>query len=322
MFIDRAKIYVQAGFGGKGCESFYRDKYNRRGTPDGGDGGKGADIIVRADRNLLTLLDFKYNRHFTGAHGAHGGGKKKKGRDAPALVIRVPPGTVISDFQNGSVLRDLACHGDEVCVARGGKGGAGNRHRREATTGEAGEERDIQFDLKLIAQAGLVGFPNAGKSTLLSRISSAHPQIAAYPFTTKDPVLGMVRTEECSFTVCDIPGLIEGSSCGKGLGDRFLRHVERTRLLVHVIDMSGQEGRDPLSDYRAVNKELRGYSSQVARKPQVIVANKMDQAASRANLERFRKKVRRKVYPLSALKNEGLEEFVEALRRKVQAGCR
>ncbi|MBP7216934.1 MAG: GTPase ObgE, partial [Candidatus Omnitrophica bacterium] len=248
MFIDQAKIYVKAGDGGKGCQSFYRDKYTRNGIPDGGNGGAGADIIIKADRNLHTLLDFRYNRHFQGKHGGHGSGNTKKGKDAPAIVLRVPRGTVVTDLGTNCVLRDLLEDGEELLIASGGRGGLGNKHRTVATPGEPGEEKEILLDLKVIADVGVVGFPNAGKSTLISAISSARPQIAAYPFTTKAPILGVVRDESGAFVVADIPGLIEGAWHGKGLGDKFLRHVERTRVLIHLVDMSGFEGRDPLVD--------------------------------------------------------------------------
>lgn len=317
MFIDHAVIHVAAGSGGNGCESRYRDKYNRGGFPDGGDGGRGADIIIRADRNLFTLLDFKYRRHFDGARGGNGSGKKKRGKDAAVLIIRVPPGTVIRDAVEQFVLRDLSSDKDEVCVAHGGKGGSGNHHHGPATPGEPGQKRQLQLDLKLIAEAGVVGFPNAGKSTLIAAISSAHPVIAGYPFTTKEPVLGVVRTDRRSFTVADIPGLIEGSSAGRGLGDRFLRHVERTGALIHVLDMSGSEGRDPLSDYKIINHELRTYDASLARKPQIVVANKMDLDGSAENLARFKKKIRKKIYPISALRKEGLKELIEGIERYV-----
>ncbi len=317
MFIDNVKIYVKAGNGGKGCQSFYRDKYQRKGIPDGGDGGRGADIVVRADRNLHTLLDFQFNRHFYGAHGAHGSGKNKKGRDAEGIIIRVPMGTTVKDISSGCLLRDLSTDQDEFVVARGGKGGLGNRYRRESTPGEAGEEKELLLDLKLIADVGIVGFPNAGKSTLISSISNAHPKVAAYPFTTKSPILGVVNSAEIPFVVADIPGLIEGSSLGKGLGDKFLRHVERTKILVHLIDMAGYEGRDPLKDYAAINDELKKYSKDVYKKPQVIAANKMDLEAAALNLKRFKKSVKKKIIPISALNKEGLEELVEAISEKL-----
>lgn len=317
MFIDTARIYVKAGAGGRGCNSLYRDKYTREGIPDGGDGGKGADIIVKADRNLHTLLDFKYNRHFHGAHGAHGSGKKKKGKDAPPVIIRVPCGTVIKETSTGCSLRELNLDGEEVIVAAGGKGGLGNKPYKEATLGEETQEKELILDLKLIADVGIVGFPNAGKSTLISSISNAHPKIAAYPFTTKFPVLGVIHYEGIRFVIADIPGLIEGSSRGRGLGDKFLRHVERTKVLVHLVDMGASEARDPIEDYRAINNELKQYSKIVAKKPQVIAANKMDLEGSSANLERFKKVIKKKIYPISALRKEGLEDLVEAIASKL-----
>ena len=319
MFIDSVKIYVRSGDGGKGCRSFYRDKYTRRGIPDGGDGGRGADIIVRADRNLFTLLDYQYNRHFYGKHGEHGSGKTKKGSNAEPIIIRVPCGTIIKDAKTGYVLRDLALDEEEVIVASGGRGGLGNKYNREATLGGQGVEKELLFDLSLIADAGVVGFPNAGKSTLISNISNAHPKIAAYPFTTKFPVLGVVKgdNERRAFVVADIPGLIEGSSEGRGIGDKFLRHAERTTILIHLVDMAASEGRDPVEDYQAINRELKAYSPQVAKKTQIIAANKMDLEGAAGNLARFRKKIRKKVYPISALKSKGLEELIEAVREKL-----
>jgi GTP-binding protein len=317
VFIDTAKIYVKAGNGGRGCRSFYRDKYTRRGIPDGGDGGRGTDIIIRADRNLNTLLDVKYHSHFYGKHGHHGSGKNKKGKDAEDIIIRVPCGTIIKDIKTGCILRDLKHDKEEVIVAQGGKGGLGNRHRIEPTEGETGEEKELLLDLKLIAEAGVVGFPNVGKSTLISAISNAHPKIAAYPFTTKSPVLGVVKTHDKTFTIADLPGLIEGSSEGKGLGDRFLRHVERTRILVHLIDISGFEGRDPLEDYKILIGEFKKYSEELYKKPQIIAANKMDLEGAKINLERFKKVIKKKIYPISALEKQGLEELVEAVARKL-----
>lgn len=317
MFVDQAKIHVKSGSGGNGCRSFYRDKYTRGGIPDGGDGGKGTDIIIRADRNLKTLLDFRYRREFQGQHGGHGSGKNKKGKSAPVLVIRVPVGTTIKDAASGCILRDLARDADELLVAKGGKPGEGNSHGREVTKGGAGEERDILLDLRLIADVGVVGFPNAGKSTLISSVSGARPQIAAYPFTTKAPVLGVVNTPEKSFVIADIPGLIEGSSAGRGLGDRFLRHIERTRVIVHLIDMAACEGRDPLQDYHIINQELASYSKGLAEKTQVLVANKLDLKEAGEYLKVFRQSIKKKIYPISALKKIGLEELIEAISKKL-----
>lgn len=317
MFIDTAKINVHAGNGGKGCRSFYRDKYQREGIPDGGDGGKGADIIVRADRNLHSLLDFHYNRHFRGQDGGHGSGKKKKGKEGLTLVIRVPCGTIIKDAGADCVLRFLDKDQQEVVVVLGGRGGRGNCHKCEVTPLEQGEEKELIFDLKLIADAGLVGFPNAGKSTLISSISNAHPKIAAYPFTTKFPILGVVGRYDEAFVIADIPGLIEGSSSGRGLGDKFLRHIERTKVLVHLVDMAGCDGRDPVEDYKIIEDELRNYSKEVYKKPRVLVANKMDLEAASVNLERFKKVIKKRIYPISALQKQGLEDLIEAVRKKI-----
>jgi GTP-binding protein len=318
VFIDQAKIYVKGGSGGRGCKSFYRDKYTRLGIPDGGDGGCGSDIIIRADRNLNTLLDFKYNKHFYGLHGGHGSGKNKKGKGAQDIIVRVPVGTTVRDIKTDCILRDLDQDKEQFVVASGGRGGAGNKHRYdEPSLGEPGEEKELLFDLKLIADVGIVGFPNVGKSTLISNISNAHPKIALYPFTTKSPVLGVVKARDLHFVIADIPGLIEGSSCGKGLGDKFLRHIERTKILIHLIDMSGVEGRAPVGDYKAINIELKNYSKDILKKPQIIVANKMDLEGADLNLKEFRKVIKKKVYPISALNKEGLEELIEAVSRKL-----
>jgi len=317
VFIDNARILVRAGSGGNGCNSLYRDKYQRKGVPDGGDGGRGADIIIKADHNLFTLLDFKYNRHFYAEHGGHGSGKQRKGKDAEEIIIRVPLGTTVKDAKSGCVLRDLETEGEQVIIAKGGKGGRGNRHHLEPTAGEPGDEREVILDLKLIAEAGVVGFPNAGKSTLICAISNAHTKIAAYPFTTKSPVLGVVNLGRRRFVAADIPGLIEGASAGKGLGDKFLKHIERTRVLIHIIDMAGSEGRDPLDDYRKINQELRNYSPLVAAKPQIICANKMDLEGSEEKFREFKKSVKKPVFAISALKKTGLEELIDAVGRKL-----
>lgn len=317
MFIDSVTIFVKGGNGGKGCYSIYRDKYTRKGIPNGGPGGKGADIIIRADRNLHTLLDLRYNRHFYGDRGVNGSGNDKKGRDAGDFIIRVPVGTVIKDIRSGCVLRDLDTDQEEVTVARGGKGGAGNMNRQQAEPGESGEERNLLLDLKVMADVGVIGFPNAGKSTLITSVSNAHPKVASYPFTTTFPVLGFVTGEDKPFVIADIPGLIKGSCEGRGLGDTFLRHVERTRLLLHLIDMAAVEGRDPVEDYRNINKELERYSKDVGRKPQLVVANKMDLAGARENLKRFKRKVKKIVYPVSALEKQGLEKLLEAIKKRI-----
>ncbi|MBN2831379.1 MAG: GTPase ObgE [Candidatus Omnitrophica bacterium] len=316
-FVDEVKIFVKAGNGANGCNSHYRDKYTRFGKPNGGDGGRGADIILLADRNIYTLLDFQYNRHFKGKHGGNASSNNKTGRNAEPVVIRIPVGTVISDVKTGCVLRDLKEEGEQVIVALGGKGGLGNIKIPEATPGDPGEEKELLLSLKLIAQVGLVGFPNAGKSTLISNVSNARPQIATYPFTTKFPVLGVVKRGESEFVIADIPGLIKGSSGGRGLGDKFLKHIERTKILIHVVDISGFEGRDPLEDYKAINQELKDYSKIVARKLQVIALNKMDLEGAKENLKRFKKAVKQEVFPISALNKQGLKELVDAVAEKI-----
>jgi len=318
-FIDEAKIFVKAGNGGSGCASHYRDKFTRFGKPDGGDGGCGADIILLADRNIFTLLDFHYNRHFRGKHGGNASSNNKRGRDAEPVIVRIPVGTVVTDVRTGCLLRDLKEEGEQVIVASGGKGGLGNirSHQLEAQPGEPGEEKELFLNLKLIAQVGLVGFPNAGKSTLISNVSNAQPKIAAYPFTTKFPILGVVKRGDDKFVIADIPGLIKGSSGGKGLGDKFLRHIERTKVLIHVVDISGFEGRDPIEDYKAINQELKSYSNLVAKKYQFIALNKMDLDGAKDNLKRFKKIIKKEVYPISALYKQGLKELIDAVAKKI-----
>ncbi|MDD5129380.1 MAG: GTPase ObgE [Candidatus Omnitrophica bacterium] len=317
MFIDSAKIEVRAGSGGKGCKSLYRDKYQRQGKADGGDGGKGADIIFRADHNLLTLLDFQHHRHFFGSHGGHGSSNHKKGKAAEDVIVRVPMGTIIQDSATGAILRDLSEDGQEVIIAKGGKGGIGNWHRKEATPGEPGEQRTVVLDLKLLADVGVVGFPNAGKSTLITAISNARPKIAPYPFTTMGPVLGVVNATHRQFVIADLPGLIEGASEGRGLGVKFLKHIERTKVLIHIVDMAGLEGRDPLDDYRKINLEIKNYSKEVYKKPQIICANKMDVTGALENLQRFKKSVKKPVFPVSALEKTNLKELIDAVAKKI-----
>ncbi len=317
MFIDGARINLKAGSGGRGCQSLYRDKYQRQGIPDGGPGGKGADIIVRADRNLLTLLDFQHHRHFFGANGGQGSGNKKKGKNAQDVIVRVPLGTIIKDAASGSILRDLDSDGEQVVVARGGAGGRGNSFHRDATAGEPGEDKIIELNLKLLADVGVIGFPNAGKSTLIAAVSNAHPKIAPYPFTTTGPILGVVNSSHRKFVIADIPGLIQGASAGRGLGVKFLKHIERTTVLIHLIDMAGFDGRNPVQDYKDINLELKNYSRQVYKKPQIICANKMDLAGADENLKRFKRAVKKTVYPVSALNKEGTEELMDAVAKKI-----
>ena len=285
MFYDYAKVNVKAGDGGNGIVAFRREKYVPKGGPAGGDGGSGGSIILRADEGLRTLIDFRYQTHYKGKRGDHGSGAKQHGRSADDIVLRVPVGTVVRDADTKKLLGDLRHHGQEIVVAQGGRGGRGNArfvsstHRAPAfaENGEKGEERWITLELKLLADVGLVGFPNVGKSTIISRVSAAKPKIANYHFTTLEPNLGMVRVDAGrSFVVADVPGLVEGAAEGAGLGHRFLRHVERTRVLVHVVDLSGSEGRDPLEDLAVIRGELERYAPQLNEKPMVIVANKVD----------------------------------------------
>jgi GTP-binding protein len=318
MFIDRAKITVKGGKGGNGCTSFYSDRRTRYRRPDGGDGGNGGNVIFRASRNVFTLLDFKYRHEFVAPDGKHGSGSTKKGKNGEDIVVLVPLGTQVVEECSDCLLEDFKFDDQEVIVARGGKGGSGNHPRKEATPGQPGEARDVILDLKLIADVGIVGFPNAGKSTLISKISSAKPRIASYPFTTKDPVLGVVNVDDSSFTVVDIPGLIQGAHDGRGLGDKFLRHVERTRILVHIIDMAGIDGRDPLADFETINKELSFYSNEVAKKPQILVANKIDLEQSKENVKRFKERFNRKIIEISAKENVNLDRLIDEIHKKLQ----
>ncbi|MCM8790406.1 MAG: GTPase ObgE [Candidatus Omnitrophica bacterium] len=320
MFIDEARIYVKAGDGGDGCQSFYRDKYNRKGSPDGGPGGDGGDVILEVDENVQTLLDFQYRQHHQAERGHHGSSNHKKGARGADLHIKVPAGTLIKDAETGLVLRDLVKAGDSVIIARGGKGGRGNSRNHPRTFGEPGEERTVILELKIIADVGIVGYPNAGKSTLISRISSAHPKVANYPFTTKEPVLGVVKMyEDATMIVAEIPGLIEGAHEGRGLGDKFLKHVERTKVLIHLVDIAGCEGRDPLQDYKKLNYELKAYSKELVKKPQVIALNKIDITSAQLNIKRFKKAMpRAKVFPISAVTGEGIKELLDAVYRKVK----
>lgn len=321
MFIDEARIFVKAGDGGDGCDSLYRDRVNRIGSPDGGPGGDGGHIIFEADSNIHTLLDFQYRQHFKAESGLNGSSNHKKGARGKDTHIKVPAGTIIRDFETGLLLRDLARVGDSVIIAKGGEGGRGNSRGREALKGNSGEEKTVTLELKLIADVGLIGYPNAGKSTLISKISSARPKIASYPFTTKEPVLGMVKIyDDLNILVADIPGLMEGAHEGRGLGHKFLRHVERTKTLVHLIDIAAIDCRDPYSDYVTLNKELKAYSKELAKKPQIIVLNKTDCPQAEENIKAFKKKLKAKKFlKISALTGEGLKELIGALAKNVRA---
>ena len=284
MFIDHSKIYVKAGDGGNGALSFHTEKYITNGGPDGGDGGDGGDVILQAAQNLTSLQNFRFKHKFIGNNGAKGMGKKMYGKRGEDLIIGVPVGTVVKDVTTGEIIADLTEPGQKIVVAKGGKGGLGNMHYANsvrqapqfATPGTAGEERELSIELKLIADCGLVGFPNAGKSTLLSVLTRAKPKIADYPFTTLEPVLGVVTKDDFSYVIADIPGIIENAHEGAGLGHDFLRHIERTRLLVHVVDLAGTDGRDPIEDFKTINNELEEFSLELASRPQIVVGNKCD----------------------------------------------
>jgi GTP-binding protein len=312
MFIDQARIFVKAGSGGNGCNSLYRDKYVRRGKPDGGDGGDGGSVSIKADKSIQTLLDFQYKRHFKAEGGHHGSSNNKRGRRGKDFVILVPCGTIVKDTSTNLVLRDLLESDDSVVIAKCGRGGKGNSKGRTATSGEKGEEKDLLLELKLIADIGIIGYPNAGKSTFISKVSSAKSKIADYPFTTKRPILGIVRYyDERTLTFCDMPGLIEGAHKGRGLGDRFLRHIERTRLLLHMIDISLLQRKDPYEDFTALNEELKLYSEKLAKKKQIIVLNKIDLPGAGENARIIRDRIKQEVFPVSALTGEGTKELLD-----------
>ncbi len=320
MFVDEVNIKVLAGSGGDGCTAFRREKYVELGGPFGGNGGRGSDIIFKVDEGLRTLVDLRYNKIIKGQRGANGEGKNKNGKSAKDIVIKVPPGTVVRDNDTNLLVCDLKNQGEEFVVAKGGRGGRGNTAFRTQNNpapnfsekGEPGEERYLKVELKLLADVGLVGMPSVGKSTILSKISRSKPKIAAYHFTTLVPNLGVVKTTDGrSFTVADLPGLIEGASLGEGLGDRFLKHIERTRVIAHIIDMSGYEGRDPYEDYIKIQKELEDFDSKLLNKESFIIANKMDIAGSKENLEKFKEKVKdKKIFEISAINQTGLEEVL------------
>ena len=319
MFVDQAKIYIKAGDGGDGAVSFHREKYVAAGGPDGGDGGKGGDIVFVVDDNISNLIDFRYKRKYVAEKGQNGG-KNCSGRNAPDLVVKVPRGTVVKEIKSGRILADLSTD-EPAVIAHGGKGGRGNAHFATSTRqipkfakpGFRGDEYEVMLELKLIADVGLVGFPNVGKSTLISVVSAAKPKIANYHFTTLTPVLGVVKIEEGkSFVMADIPGLIEGASEGVGLGHEFLRHVERCRLIVHVIDVSGSEGRDPIEDFKAINHELENFSMELAEAPQIVAANKSDMATPE-QVERLRNYVEDQgllFYEISAATTKGTKELM------------
>ncbi len=324
MFVDKVTITVKAGDGGNGAVAFHREKYVASGGPDGGDGGRGGDIIVKVDPSMSTLMDFRYKRKFTAGNGMPGQGKRCSGKDGTDVILRVPRGTLIKDRETDAVMQDMSA-ADSFVLARGGRGGWGNKHfatptrqtPRFAKPGLPGEAREVVLELKLLADVGLVGFPNVGKSTLLSVVSRAHPKIADYPFTTLYPNLGVVYAGEgSSFVMADIPGIIEGASEGAGLGHDFLRHIDRCRLLIHVVDVSGSEGRDPIADFEAINAELREYNPELASRPQLVAANKCDVLGDdRQLLDDFRAYAEGKgyaVYEISAAAHQGVKELTYA----------
>ena len=313
-FIDEAKIYIKAGDGGKGCKSYCRNTWRRHPKPDGGDGGKGGDIVLIASKSIQTLLDYRFKQHYKAKKGAHGGSQCKKGKEADDCILKVPVGTIIRDYQTNLLIKDLLRNEQQVIAAKGGQGGKGNSGNRTPTSSGLGEEKTIRLELKLIADVGIVGFPNVGKSTFISQISKVKSKIAAYPFTTKQPILGIVQGDDFDFIIADLPGLIEGAHTGKGLGDRFLRHAERTKILLHMIDMGANEGRDPIEDYEKINDEIREYSGSLFFKNAIIAANKMDLPEAKENLKRFKKKYKEKIFPISAVNKTGLTELVDHVR--------
>lgn len=326
MFIDEVEIWVKGGHGGHGCLSFHREKFVPKGGPDGGDGGRGGYVILEVDPQLSTLVDLRYRRKYHAQKGGHGQGNNKHGKNGKNTVIRIPPGTLVTDLESEQVLADLATPGEQFVVAEGGKGGRGNARFKSSTNqaprrvepGLEGEERHLHLELKLLADIGIIGFPNVGKSTLISRISAARPKIANYPFTTITPNLGVVRADNYrSFVVVDIPGLIEGASEGVGLGTQFLRHIERTKCFVHIIDVSATM-REPVEDFHALNAELEQYDSALCRRPQLVVANKIDilQDDGRfTDLQMFCQDRQLPFLAISAVTGQGIQELVQAMTR-------
>lgn len=323
MFIDRARIFVQSGKGGDGMSSFRHEKFVPKGGPNGGDGGQGGNVVLVADRNVNTLVDFRFRRLFKAKPGGKGEGSNKYGRNAEDLLITVPLGTIVKDEETGQVIADLSRDGQRAIVAKGGRGGRGNWHFRTsanrtptfAERGEPGEERWLRLELKVLADVGLLGYPSVGKSSILRKVSAAQPEVAAYHFTTLNPILGVVNLpDHRSFVMADIPGLIDGASEGVGLGHDFLRHIERTKILIHVVDVSGIEGRDPIEDYEKINAELAKYSEKLARKRQVVAANKIDLLGDSDNLERLMDYMTAhgvEVYPICAMTGEGMDKLLE-----------
>jgi GTP-binding protein len=329
-FIDEAKIYIKAGDGGRGCVSFRREKYVPRGGPNGGDGGNGGDIIMVARRNMSSLLDHRYQQHYRAKRGEHGRGKDQHGKNSEHLLIPVPMGTIVKDFETEEFLGDLTENNQELIVAKAGRGGKGNARfvsstnqaPKEAEPGGEGEEKTLKLELKLLADVGLLGFPNAGKSTLISTISAARPKIADYPFTTLVPNLGVVSYGDgATFVLADIPGLIEGAHEGAGLGIQFLRHIERTKILIHLLDLSPITQRDPIEDYETMNRELKAYSEELSKKPQILALNKIDITEVREDIGKIEKHFSKsgvKTFPISSATGEGTKELVWEVVRHLE----
>ena len=322
MFVDEVEIRVEAGNGGDGCTAFRREKYVPMGGPFGGNGGHGSDIIFKVDEGLHTLLDLRYQKLIKGKKGENGKGKNQHGKGADPIIIKVPQGTVVTDLDTGLVLADLSKKDDQEIIAKGGRGGRGNTAFKTQTNtapdysenGEEGEQKNLKVEVKMLADVGLVGLPSVGKSTIISMVSRSKPKIAAYHFTTLTPNLGVVKASDGrSFVMADLPGLIEGASQGEGLGDKFLKHIERTKVIAHVIDMSASELRDPYEDYNLINKELAAFNEKLIKKPQIIIANKMDIEGAKERLKKFKEKVKLPIYEVSAATNQGLGEVIEVL---------
>ena len=327
MFVDEVIVELIAGHGGDGCMAFRREKYIPMGGPFGGSGGKGSDIIFKTDEGLRTLIDLRYKKIVKGTPGSNGQGKNKNGKNAEDIIIKVPIGTTIKDAETGVVIADLIKNNQEVIVAYGGRGGRGNVSLATKSNpcpsycenGEPGEVRKVKVELRMLADVGLVGLPSVGKSTILSMITNANPKIASYHFTTLTPNLGVVTTKNnYSYTVADLPGLIEGASLGAGLGHKFLKHIERTKIIAHVIDMSGTEGRNPYDDYLTIRNELEKFSPKLITKPEIIIANKMDIESSTNNLKEFKEKVNLPIYEISAINNKGLDKVIDILEDLVK----